>query len=90
MDSIEITLDQLRGLIGVCVHHNGVDCCIIEVLEDGPTLVLMDAELHTTIQEDQFGSAHRRVVETFTIPVLSHDGGHLHPDFLELDLLHLE
>lgn len=90
MSSIEITLDQLRGFIGVCVHHNGVDCCIIEVLEDGPALVLMDHELHTTIQEDQFGSAHRRVVETFTIPVLSHDGSELHPDFIELDLVTIE
>ena len=36
MTAIEITLTQLRGMIGTRVLHQGEPCEVVEVLEDGP------------------------------------------------------
>ncbi len=81
-----IALEKLRSLIGVKVEHDGVTCEIIEVLEDGPTLILQDCELHPVIQADQHGEAHRRVPTTRTLSVLSQDGDTYASRFLELGL----
>lgn len=81
-----IALDKLRTLIGKKVDHQGVTCEVIEVLEDGPTLILQDCELHPVIQPDQHGEAHRRVPTTRTIPVFSHDGSEFNHHFVELGL----
>lgn len=86
MDEIVITLEQLRGMIGLKVHHHGLRCQIIEVLEDGPSLVLQNCEAISTIQPNQFGDANRRVPKTHTIPVLTPDQKELHALFLALDL----
>ena len=86
MTAIEITLEQLRGMIGISVRHQGAVCCVIEVLEDGPAIVLADAE-NTEIQDNQYGDPHRRVTQTYTIPVLSADRSGIHPEFLELELI---
>jgi hypothetical protein len=86
MDEIIITLDQLRGMIGLKVRHHGMRCQIIEVLEDGPSLVLQNCEAISTIQANQFGDANRRVPQTQTIPVLTPDHTELHALFLALDL----
>jgi hypothetical protein len=87
MSTIEITLTQLRGMIGQKVVHQGTPCQIIEVIETNTSLVL---QIHTTgrvIQLDQHGDAHRRVPDTITIPVLTADKTELHPVFLALDLV---
>jgi len=81
-----IDLEKLRSLIGVKVEHNGVTCEIIEILEDGPTLILQDCELHPVIQADQHGEAHRRVPTTRSMPVLNQDGAEFTSHFLELGL----
>jgi hypothetical protein len=73
--------DQLHQLIGMQVLHQGVRCEIIEVLDDGPLLVLARCEERTVIQSDQYGDARRRVRETFTIPVLAADGSGPAPAF---------
>ena len=86
MDEIIITLDQLRGMIGLKVRHHGLSCQVIEVLEDGPSLVLQNCKMVSTIQANQFGDANRRVPQTQTIPVLSPDKTELHALFLSLDL----
>ena len=86
MDEIVITLEQLRGMIGLKVRHQGLHCQIIEVLEDGPSLVLQNCEAVSTIQPNQFGDANRRVPQTHTIPVLTPDQKELHALFLALDL----
>ena len=87
MSTIEITLTQLRGMIGQLVLHKGVACQVIEVLEMNTCLVLQVRETNHTIQPDQHGDAHRRVPETITIPVLSSDKTELHPHFMALDLI---
>jgi len=87
MTTIEITLVQLRGMIGQKVRHQGMACQVIEVLENTTSLVLQVYEPGRKIQPDQHGDAHRRVPETITIPVLTQDKEELHPSFLALDLM---
>ena len=85
MSEIVITLDQLRGMIGIKLCYNNKECQVIEILEDGPSLVLQYFE--NDIQENQHGTAHRRTPETFCITVLSNDKEELSELFLSLDLI---
>jgi hypothetical protein len=68
MGDMTLSMDQLRGLIGRRLHHHGVECQVIELLEDGPSLILQECAPHTVIQSDQHGEAHRRVAPTYAIP----------------------
>ena len=86
MNTITMTLSQLRGMIGQTVIFEGKHYQVIEVLEAGTELVLLDIYQETIIQPDQHGDAHRRVPSTLTIPVLTADKTELHPYFLELDI----
>lgn len=83
---IEISLEQLRGMIGLQVCHQGGRYQIIEVLEDGPSLVLESRQHDTAQQADQYGEPGRWVARTHTVPVLSAERDALHPSFLALDL----
>lgn len=85
MSELELSVDQLRGMIGVEVSHRGIPCRVIEVLDDGPTLVLQDLK-RRDMQTDQYGDPRRRVPTTYTVPVLDSDRRSIHPDFLGLDL----
>lgn len=85
MPQCMVSIDQLRDMIGVLVSHEGVQCQVLEVLEDGPTLILMCVE-GDTMQPDQFGNPSRRVPETHVVPVMNHDGTTFHPSFLALNL----
>lgn len=87
MPTIDITLDQLRRMIGLQVRYEGIVCAIIEVLEDGPSLVLQKSGDTTTIQPNQYGDATRRVPVTYTVPVLTPDRDELHGEFLSLELV---
>ena len=78
-------MDRLRGMIGACVCYRGADCFVMEVLEDGPALVLQDAK-QTDIQDNKFGDPHRRVARTYTVPVVEADGERLHPEFMAVQL----
>jgi len=82
-----ITIDRLRGLIGIRVEYDGSACEIIEILEDGPSLILQDCEDRPTIQADQYGEAHRRVPTIRTVPILCPDQHDWSPTFLGLNLL---
>lgn len=86
MDTIVISLSQLRGMIGQRVNYHGQPCIIIEVLEQDIELVLQ-VEQHQTIQPDQYGEARRLAPDTITIPVLSPERTELHTSFLALDLV---
>lgn len=86
MTEINITLSQLRGMIGQTVILENKHYLVIEVLEQNTELVLQGKQDETSIQSNQHGEAHRRVPETITIPVLTADKTRLHPYFLELDL----
>ncbi len=72
-------LDYLQKFIGEEIVYNGSHCQLIEVLHEGPSLVLMCVDKQTTIQTDQHGGAHRRVQETYTISCISELHNELHP-----------
>lgn len=86
MTTVDINLAQLRNMIGLRVRHGDLLCEIIEVLDDGPTLVLKDIT-RAIIQSNKFGDASRRVPETYTVPVRSTDHAGLHPAFRALELV---
>lgn len=86
MTKIEIDIEQLRNLIGRRARYQGILCTIIEVLEDGPVLVLEACHKLTTIQADQMGEAHRRVPHTISIPLLNKNKTEFSATFLELEI----
>ena len=85
MSEIVISLNQLRGMIGIKLNYNNKACQVVEVLEDGPSLVLQYFE--NNIQNNLHGNAHRLVPETFCVPILSRDKTELSEVFLSLDLI---
>lgn len=87
MDCSHLSLSQLRRLIGQPVSHRGTTCHVIEVLADGPSLVLQDAGGNTDLQDDRFGEPGRLVPRIYTIPLRDDSGNALHPDFARLGLL---
>ena len=89
MPDQSFTVASLRSLIGLEVYYNGRPCQIIEILEDGPHVILQHKDLHPSIQPDQHGEAHRMVPTTVTLPVMDGDGHALSSDFHNLNVGHL-
>ncbi len=85
MAPTDINLEQLRTCIGQELEFEGQHCRIIELLEDGPALILVCDSSMAVIQANQYGDATRRVGRTRTVPVYSADGSY-HADFLKLNL----
>jgi hypothetical protein len=81
----DISLELLRTCIGRELEFDGQHCRIIELLEDGPALVLACDTSKAVIQANQYGDATRRVDQTRTVPVFSADGSY-HADYLKLNL----
>lgn len=78
-----LTLTRLRTLIGRSLVYNGRDCVVMDVLEDGPQLVLRVRD-GLVIQADQWGDAHRRTPESFSVDVYNRDGQQLNPGLVAL------
>jgi len=78
-----IDLDRLRAMIGREVEYQGMACEVIEVLEDGPSIVLR-MRGHQDLQMDQYEETARRVPGVLTIPVFTHDRSALSPAFTEV------
>ncbi|MHB1246066.1 MAG: hypothetical protein ACYCY1_02250 [Sulfuriferula sp.] len=87
MEVLPISLAQLQGMIGMRLRWRDDDYDIVEVLEDGPSLVAQSAATDTSIQSDVHGRARREVQHVVVIPVLNSDRTLLHPEFLEIELL---
>jgi hypothetical protein len=87
MRKTTINVERLHSLIGHEVEFAGTLCQIIEILEDGPALILQQRRHLTSIQADQHGEAHRRVPCTITVPVFDPQGLALHADFHSLNLM---
>jgi len=87
MPNINLSMEQLRTLIGIQVIHSGEQYRIIEVIESEPGLILQNCSDQKLIQENQFGDPTRRVAKSITIQVLTKDRTELHPQFLALDLI---
>jgi hypothetical protein len=84
---IIISIEQLRGLIGLQVLYEGEDCRVVEVIEDNLSIVLGHENRDTTIQSDQHGHARRKVPQTTIIPVLNSNGDEFSQQFLCLELI---
>lgn len=82
----ELSLTDLREMIGTRVRFENRCWEIVEILEDGPAIILQDCDQHTVIQPDQHGEAHRRVPSTRTIPIFTPEGQTLSTVFLSMDL----
>ncbi len=80
-------LPTLRGLIGTRILYREQACEVIEILEEGPMLVLQCANREQVIQANQYGDATRRAPKTISLPVLSDDGDDYHPEFRLLGLV---
>jgi hypothetical protein len=85
MNCRQLTLAQLRRLIGQPVVYRGSSCHVIEVLSENSTLVLKDNGCNTEIQDNRFGEPNRSVPQTHLIPLLL--DGDLNPEFYALGLL---
>ena len=84
---IQLDTEQMRSMIGLRVKYHDVYCQVVEIIEDGPSIVLENLERHTSIQADQHGEAHRKVPKTYTITILSKDRYEFSLDFLALEPL---
>lgn len=82
----DLSLTDLREMIGTRVRFENRSWEIVEILEDGPALILQDCNQQTVIQPDQYGEAHRRVPSTRTIPIFTPEGNTLSTVFLSMDL----
>ncbi len=87
MPDLNISLLQLRDMIGRQVLVGTRAYQVIEVLEYSQELVLLHSLDGTDIQPNQHGDANRRVPATTTVPVLTADRNEFHPAFLALDLI---
>ena len=79
----------LRALVGETVEYRDRRLRIIDVLGEGPSLVLADQG--TEIQADLHGDPRRRVQRTLTIRALDDSGEHLAPllgEILSAEQLH--
>lgn len=85
MTVLDISANQVRAMIGMQVRHNHVLCQVVDVLDDGPTLVLIDFDQHTRIQPDQHGEAHRRVPQTYSVALFNADRNQFSAAFLALE-----
>jgi len=87
VERLDVSIEQLRGMLGLPVRYYGRDYRVFEVLEDGPALVLVEEGSVTAIQPGLAGGPVRRVPVTETVQVLTVDRTGLHADFLALELL---
>jgi len=85
-DKLPISVKELRAMIGMGVCYHGIESTIIEVLEDGPSLVLQSIS-SASIQSNLHGHPTRRSPQTLAVRVLSENGTALHKEFLDLDLV---
>lgn len=71
-------LNMLEPLLGREALVEGRRLCVIEILREGPTLVLKDAE-EAIMQESLYGQPRRRAPRLFQVSLRSETGPHLHP-----------
>ena len=83
MNDGSFSLKQLRQLIGARVRYLEDLWQVVEILDDGPALVLESLQ-RRDLQHNQYGEGHRRVPRRLSVPVLGHDQQSLNPEFLAL------
>ena len=61
----------LSHLLGQPLTYQGMRCRVIDILEEGPALVLQGGAATRAIQANQHGEASRRAPPLFTVPLLN-------------------
>jgi hypothetical protein len=84
MDNMHSALQQLRDLVGLEVRHQGDLYLVIDVIEDGPSLVLQDCQQPVTLQNDAFGDGLCPVPHTLVLPLWQGESDEINPEFLNL------
>lgn len=79
MAESSLILTRLRALIGRRVSYLQREYQIIEILDDGPSLVLLALGNEPVIQANMHGEACRRVPQTYTVSVHGSDGEGINP-----------
>ena len=74
-------------MLGLRVRYRGAIYSVLEIIEDGPAIVLEPETASSSIQADAYGNARRQTRTLLTIPVLSADQQQIHPEFLAIDLI---
>lgn len=85
-EAVNIAFTDLRKLLGRRVQWDGVECEIVEILEDGPALILQECNDHHAIQADQHGDAHRHAPVMHSVAVLNAEKTNYDLGFLQLNL----
>lgn len=76
---------EMARLVGERIVYEGVPCEVIDVLTEGPSLVLARRDSGSdVIQRDEHGDPRRRVPRTYTVPLHSEVTSDLHPIVLML------
>ena len=76
---------HLQTWLGREVAWRGQRYRVVEVLDDGPALVLESASAAHHIQPDAHGRPHREARDTLLIPLWDPERQERHADFTELD-----
>lgn len=76
--------DRYKALLGQHVTYCGHMYRIVEILEEGPALVLQGCDERRVIQANQHGEPNRRVVQTITVALLNGRGDGYNPMLPEL------
>lgn len=72
-------IKELYQYIGQTIVFDGKRCQLIEILEDGPSLVFTCPGQKASIQANQHGEASRRTPDSYTVPLMSSVEQGLHP-----------
>jgi hypothetical protein len=81
-------VEKLQNLLKRSITYQGVECRIIEILAEGPALVLQDCRQERVIQGNQHGEASRRAPRLITVNLLNVRRDGINPVLAELsDLL---
>ncbi|MEZ5584554.1 MAG: hypothetical protein R3F37_18935 [Candidatus Competibacteraceae bacterium] len=79
-----IDLQNLRRLLGQTLTYQGNLHHVIDILDEGPAVVLQEYAARKTIQANQHGEAHRWAPQTVTVTVLNVRRDALNPLLPEL------
>ena len=79
-----MTILALEKLIGRCGEVEGKWLEVIEIIHDGPQIVLKETGTKTSILNNQYGEANSLTYETFSVPLHSALNDDLHPVIKQL------
>lgn len=71
-------LHHLSGLLGHEAQIEGRRLCVVEILREGPMLVLRERG-NGSLQDNLYGQPRRRAPHHFQVPLVSELGDRLHP-----------